>query len=245
MNQLRDAVCETITVGSGGRASGRERALLSGESHKRRGHILDILQSAGLGLRIIKEKVRGEGQFPHRFLFFHLFSLFFPPHFSPPLPFYVFVVVFFFFFLLFPRCSEPGGGFLPAGRRRRGAASAGGPRGGERGAGAPRAVGARRRAARAALMTNTLGRRGPPRRIPAAGAGATRRGSAGSGGARPGGTGGHAPTKKGRVEPSGSPSSRVPCCLHPAALPSLPPPFVFHHLPLFESPFPTSLPLTG
>lgn len=40
------------------------------------------------------------------------------------------------------------------GRRRRGAAGAGGPRGGEWGAGTPRAVGARRQAA---LMTNTLG----------------------------------------------------------------------------------------
>lgn len=148
----------------------------------------------------------------------------------------VFVLAFplsfiFYFFLFFsppsPRCSEPSGGLLSAGRRRRALPT---PR---RGVGVQRcpapAVGARRRAA---LMTNTLGRRG--HRAAFLPRGRERPAGAQRAAAVPA-PGGKAGTRTDQV--SGSVSSRIPRFLQPSALPSLPPPFVFHHLPSFRFPF--------
>lgn len=223
MNQLRDAVCETITVGSGGRANGRERARLCRESHKRRGHILDVLQSAGLGLRIVKEKVRGEGHFPHLFLFFFctfspaFFSLLYLISFSLFICWGVFFWVFFpfllfffsFFFSLLPDAPSRAEGSFPRG--------AGGgrwrPLGGERRVqrcAAP-AVGVRRRAA---LMTNTLGRRG--HRAAFLPRGRERPAGAPRAAAVPA-PGGKAGTRTHQV--SGSVSSRIPLFLSPRCSP--------------------------
>lgn len=191
------------------------------------------------------------GSFPtFSFFFLHLFSRFF--FLCPLFSFFptLFVCCWFgwgffsFFFFLF--VFSP---FFPVLRVGPGTPSRGGAGGGGGGRwrppprgsgepGVPRAVGARRREARAELMTNTLiGTAGATAPHSCRGRGGVVWGKRPTG--APPGSGG---TKSGRVAP---PLLASFAAFAPLLPPSLPPPFVFHHLPFFRSPFPTSLPVPG